>query len=306
MSGMKVIRPTTITTAMLTSSTVPEPHPESGESLWVSGTTYGVGAVVIQPTTHMRYERTVAGTSTIVPENDLTNWIEAGPTLRWAMFDRKIGTASTGATAITVVMRPGSISGLGMLELVGRQVVVAVKDAPGGTTVYSRTINLDGTQITSVYEWFFLDFEQLSDFVLTDLPQHFAACELTVTISSTKPVSVGVLQVGQVLAVGRTSMGATVGIIDYSKKDRDRFGNFDVDEGDFSKRGNLQVLTPASGFNKIFRSLAALRAIPCIYIGADQIGFEPLIIYGFFKDFSMVIPYSQYHLCNLEIEGLSQ
>ncbi|NHZ40121.1 hypothetical protein [Massilia aquatica] len=306
MSGMKVIKPTTITTAMLTSSTVPEPHPESGESLWVSGTTYGVGAMVIRTTTHMRYERTVAGTSTIVPENDLTNWIEAGPTLRWAMFDRKIGTATTAATAITVVTRPGSISGLGMLELVGRQVAVTLKDAPGGTTVYSRTVNLDGTQITSVYEWFFLDFEQLSDFVLTDLPQHYAACELTVTITSTKPVSVGVLQVGQVIAVGSAQKGATVGIIDYSKKEKDRFGNWDVVAGLFSKRGNLQVLTPAGEFNRIFRSLAGLRTIPCIYIGADQVGFEPLIFYGFFKDFSMVIPYSKYHLCNLEIEGLSQ
>lgn len=304
MSGMKVIKPTTITTAMLASSTVAEPA--AGEVVWNPATAYALGAVVIRTSTHMKYERVVAGTTATPPESDKVAWIEAGPTLRWAMFDRKIGTATTGATAVTVVTRPGSISGLGMLELVGRQVVVTLKDAPDGTTVYSRTINLDGTQITSVYEWFFLDFEQLSDFVLTDLPQHYAACELTVTITSTTPVSVGVLQVGQVMTVGRAAMGATVGIIDYSKKEKDRFGNWDVAAGLFSKRGNLQVLTAASEFNKIFRSLAALRATPCIYIGADQAGFEPLIIYGFYKDFSMVVAYSQHHLCNLEIEGLSQ
>ncbi|NHZ93550.1 hypothetical protein F2P45_31790 [Massilia sp. CCM 8733] len=304
MSGMKVIKPTTITTAMLTSSTVAEPA--AGEVVWNAATAYAAGAVVIRATTHMKYERVIAGTTAMLPESDPLNWIEAGPTLRWAMFDRKIGTATTAPTAITVVTRPGSISGLGMLELVGRQVVVTVKDAPGGITVYSRTVNLDGTMITSVYEWFFLDFEQLSDFVLTDLPQHFAACELTVTITSTTPVSVGVLQVGQAMTVGRAAMGATAGIIDYSKKEKDRFGNFDVVAGAFSKRGNLQVLTPATEFNKIFRSLAALRATPCIYIGADQVGFEPLIIYGFYKELSMVVAYAQHHLCNLEIEGLSQ
>ena len=304
MSSTKVIKPTTITTAMLTSSTVAEPA--AGETVWNSATAYALGAVAIRASTHMKYERRVAGTTATAPENDPANWIEAGPTLRWAMFDRKIGTATTAATSITVVTQPGAVSGLGMLELIGRQVVVTLKNAPGGTTVYSRTINLDGTMITSVYEWFFLDFEQLSDFVLTDLPQHYAACELTVTITSTTPVSVGVLQVGQVMTAGRAAKGATVGIIDYSKKEKDRFGNFDVVEGAFSKRGNLQVLTPAAEFNKIFRAFAALRAIPCIYIGVDQVGFEPLIIYGFYKDFSMVVAYSQHHLCNLEIEGLSQ
>ncbi|ATQ77905.1 hypothetical protein CR152_27930 [Massilia violaceinigra] len=301
---MKVIKPTTITTAMLTSSTVAEPA--AGEVAWNAATAYALGAVVIRTSTHMKYERAVAGTSATAPESDPTNWLPAGPTLRWGMFDRKIGTATTAATSITVVTQPGAVSGLGMLELVGRQVVVTLKNAPGGTTVYSRTVNLDGTLVTSVYDWFFMDFEQLTDFVLTDLPQHYASCELTVTITSTTPVSVGVLQVGQVLAIGRTIGGSTVGIIDYSRKERDRFGNFDVVEGDFSKRNSLQVLTAASEFNKIFRSLASLRAIPCIYIGADQIGYEPMINYGFYKDFSMVVAYPQHHLCNLEIEGLSQ
>ncbi|MCE3605817.1 hypothetical protein LXA47_19730 [Massilia sp. P8910] len=301
---MKVIKPTTITTAMLTSSTVAEPA--AGEVVWNAATVYADKDVVIRTSTHMKYERVLAGTSSTAPELDSVNWIEAGPTNRWAMFDRKIGTATTAATSITVVAQPGAVSGLGMLELVGRQVVVTLKNAPGGTTVYSRTINLDGTMITSVYDWFFLDYEQLSDFVLTDLPQHYAACELTVTITSTTPVSVGVLQVGRVLNIGRTVSGATVGIIDYSSKGRDRFGNFDVVEGAFSKRNNLQIVTDASEFNKLFRSLAALRAVPCIYIGADQIGFEPFITYGFYKDFSMVVAYPQHHLCNLEIEGLSQ
>ena len=251
MSGMKVIKPTSITTAVLTSSTVAEPA--AGEAVWSAATAYAQGAVVIRTTTHMKYERVVAGTTATPPENDTTNWIEAGPTLRWAMFDRKIGTATTAATSVTVVTRPGSISGLGMLELVGRQASITLKDAPGGTTVYSRTVNLDGTQITSVYEWFFLDFEQLTDFVLTDIPQHYAACELTVQVTSTTPVSIGVLQVGQVIVVGSSQKGATVGIIDYSKKEKDRFGNWDMEKNWLSvhnyltqKRGLPHALVQAA------------------------------------------------------------
>ncbi len=300
---MKIIKPTMITPALLTSSTVAEP--DTGEITWNPATPYAEGAVVIRTGTHMKYERLApGGVDAGLPESTPLKWLTVGPTNRWAMFDRKIGTATTAATSISAVMSPGGVSGLGALELVGREAVVTLKDAPGGSTVYTRTIDLDGTIITTVYEWLYSDFEQLTDFVLTDLPRHFLTGQLTFTVSGTSGVSVGVLQVGTVLEVGKTIGQPTADILDFSKKDQDRFGNFDVEEGAYSKRGSIQVLTAKSDFNKIFRGIASLRAIPCIYIPVDQIGFEPLINYGFFKTFSMVVAYQNHHLCNLEIEGL--
>ena len=304
MTGMKIIRPTAITSSMLTSSTVAEP--DTGEVAWNPVTSYPVGAQVIRTNMHWTYERIgTGGVSAVLPESDSALWLPVGPTNRWRMFDRKIGTVTSAATTITAVMQPGGVSGIGALELVGREAVVTLKEAPGGGTVYSRTISLDGTLITSVYEWLFSEFEQLTDFVLTDLPQHFPSGELTVSITGTTGVSVGVLQVGNVLDVGGTIGQPTVGILDFSRKVRDQFGNFDVQqEGAYSKRGSIQVLTAKSDFNKIYRGIAALRATPCIYIAIDQIGYEPLISYGFFKEFSMVVAYANHHLCNLEIEGL--
>lgn len=304
MSGMKIIAPTVITSAMLTSSTVAEP--DVGEVLWNGATAYTVGQRVIRTTTHMKYERVVAGTTGTAPENDATNWLPIGPTNRWGMLDRKIGTLTTAATTITKVLRPGAISGMGMLEIIGREADIALKDAPGGTTVYSRTVNLDGTIITSVYEWFFVDYEQLTDFVLTDLPQHYTGCELTVAVTGTAGVSVGVMQVGKVMEVGNAVGAPTIDIIDYSRKEPDAFGNIDVTERAFSKRINVQVLTKASDFNKIFRTFASLRATPFIAIVSDQPGYEPLLSYCFYKSLSMVVAYPQHHLCNLEIEGLTQ
>lgn len=302
MSGMKIIKPTVITGAMLTSATVAEP--DTGEVLWNAASAYTVGQQVIRTTTHMKYERKVAGTSAALPENDAVNWLPIGPTNRWAMFDRKVGTKTTAATTMSTVMTAGAVSGIAALELTGREAVVTMKSSPSGSVVYSRTVSLDGTIITSVYDWLFNEYEQLTDFVLTDLPRHYAGGELTVQINGTSGVSCGVLQVGTVFDIGQTLTGATVGIIDYSRKVTDDFGNRDVLERGYSKRGNVQVLTAKSDFNKIYRLLASLRATPCVYIGADTIGYEPMINYGFYKDFSMVVSYSQHHLCNLEIEGL--
>lgn len=303
MSGMKIIKPTVITDAMLASSTVAEPA--AGEVAWSATTAYVQGNVATRATTHCRYERLVSGTTATAPESDAVNWLNIGPTNRWGMFDRKVGTDTNAASSLTVVLRPGGISGLGVLELVGRQLDVTMKTGPGGPVVYSKSVSLDGTVITSIFDWFYADFEQLTDVVLTDMPQHYAACELTVELSGTSGVSVGVLQVGQVIEVGQTQYGASVGIIDNSRKEKDQFGNIDVLERSYSKRSSLQVITEKADFNKIYRRLASLRATPCIFIGADQVGYEPMITYGFYKDFGIVVSYPNSHLLNIEIEGLS-
>lgn len=303
MSGMKIIKPTVITDAMLVSSSVPEP--DVGEESWVATKAYIAGNVVIRATTHRKYERKTAGTTSKPPEADAVNWFDAGPTNRWAMFDRKVGTVTRSAESLVVVVRPGAVSGLGALELTGRELKVTLTVSPGGAVAYTRTVSLDGSLIGSVYDWLFGDHEQLTDTVMTDLPQHFPNGELTIELTGTSGVGIGVLQVGQVLEIGRTKRGASVGIADFSKKERDVFGNFDVLERDWSKTSSYQVLTAASDFNKIYRRLASIRATPCIYIGNDQVGFEPMFTYGFYKDFGITVDYFHSHLLNIEIEGLS-
>jgi len=298
---MKVIKPTVITDAMLTHDTVPE----TDYSAWVSGATYAVGDKCIRTSTHRIYQRLVAGAGTTAPESDTTNWEDVGPTNKWAMFDNVVGTATTTTSPLTRVINPGSATGLALLELIGRQAQVVMKDQTGGTTVYSKTIDLDGTIIESVYDWFFAEYEQLTDVVLTDLPGQFPNGELTITVTATSGnVSCGVCKPGTVIEIGDTLAGAKAGIVDFSGKERDTFGNYSVVERSFAKEASFAVLTQKSDFNKIFRRLASLRATPAIYIGTEMTGYEPLIVYGFYKDFSIDVAYQSHHLCSLEVEGL--
>lgn len=298
---MKVLKPHAITDAVLLSSTVPEDdHPA-----WVSGATYAIGARVIRTTTHSIYERLSEGAGTTPPENDMTNWLNVGPTNRWAAFDQKVGTVTSGASPMTFVLRTGSTDSLALFELRGRVAQVDMRDATGGQVVYSRTIDLDGSGIESFYDWFFADFEQRTDVVLTDLPSQFASAELTVTVTATSGnPEIGVFKPGLASELGDTQYGAKVGISDYSRKDRDVFGNVIVVERAYSKRATFELVTKRASFNRIYRTLAALRATPCVYIGTEEPGYEPLLIYGFFKDFSIDVQYPEHHLCSLEIEGL--
>lgn len=297
---MLIIKPNVLTDAGLTSSTVPE----TDWPVWSAATAYAAGAKVIRTSTHRIYQRLIAGTTATAPESDATNWLDIAPTNRWAMLDSAVGTVTSVATNLTVVLRPGAVGGIALLELAGKQAEITMKDAPGGNVIYSKTVQLDGTMITSFYEWFYEDYVQLTDLVLTDLPLHFVSNELTVSITGSSVVSCGVCHMGEVLEIGNTQIGASVGIVDYSKKSVDAFGNYSITKRAFSKRSDLKLVTKASQFNRIFRALASIRSTPCIYIATDSPGFEPLIVYGFYKDFSIDVAYSSMHLCNLSIEGL--
>lgn len=302
---MKLINPVAVTDAMLTSSTAPE----NDYSAWSSATTYAIGDKVIRTQTHRIYESLVASNLNNVPEDNLTGttpkWLDIGPTNRWAMFDNVVGTSTTIATPLTVVLQPGQVEGLALMELVGDTLTVTMKDAAGGTTVYSNTVDLDGSIISGWYDWFFEDYVQLTDVVLTDLPAEYPNCELTINLSiSSGNVSCGVCKFGGVLTVGATQWGANVGITDYSKKDTDTFGNTIIVERSYAKREDFKIEVDPVEFNKIFRTLAALRATPVVWIGTEVEGFLPLIVYGFYKDFNIDVAYHSLFYCTLEIEGL--
>lgn len=298
---MSIISPTTITPAILASSSATDEFAE-----WNPATSYALDAKVKRATTNKNYICTTAGISAVPPETNTLGWVDIGPTNTWGMFDRKLGT-STRVTSgnLTVVLNPGRISGVALLGMEGALASITIKDSPGGNVIRYLTKTLDGTIITSVYEWFFSEYQQLSDWAITGLPAHYLSPEVTIVISSlTGAASCGVCLVGNATEIGYTQAGASAGIFDYSRKVVDDFGNYDVTERAYSKRNTLKVFTARIDFNKIFTKLASIRATPAIYIGVADAGFEPFLVYGWYKSFDIVVEYPDYHLLNIEIEGL--
>lgn len=300
---MKVIKPTIINDTILSSSSVPE----NDYAEWNAATNYTVGTKVIRLTTHRIYESLTGGIDATLPENATAGptpkWLDIGPTNRWAMFDQVVGTKTTATGSLSVSLDfPNGISGLALLELQGSQLVVEM--IVDSVAVYSKTVSLDGTSITSFYDWFFTEYEQLPDIVMLDLPQHFHTPTVNITITGTGTVSCGVCVIGQVSQIGDTDYGASVEIDDYSKKERDEFGRYAVVERAFSKRTNQRITTNKEDFSKIFRILSSLRAVPCVYVATEEQGYSSLIVYGFFRNFEIEVSYPTINYCSLEIEGM--
>jgi len=220
------------------------------------------------------------------------------------MFDKVVGTATSGTSPLTVVLTPGQINSIALQGLVAESVQVIVKDTVGGTVVFDQTIDLEFAQITDFYEWFFEPFEVRSDAVLTNIPP-YPDCEVTIIVRGATTVKVGLLVVGNSYEIGDTQYGAQIGILNFSVKSTDAFGNTTITPRGYARRMDIKVWMPAIYLNRTYQLLSELKDTPCIWIATDTSGYESMIVYGFYRDFTIDIAYFSTNVCNLQIEGLT-
>lgn len=303
---MKFIRPSAITDARLVSSTVPEAdHPA-----WAAATSYAVGQRVIRLTTHTIYECVIAGVNATAPELAPTRWLAVGPTNRWALFDSKVGTVTTAANSMTIVLSPGRINSLALLGLDAATVTVTL--VAGGETVYNASTDLiSRINVGNWYQYFYEPIYQQSELVITnlidaallDLPAYGDGV-LTIVIS--RPggnVSCGMLVVGLVTDVGTTQYGATVSIRDFSRKEADAFGNYSILKRGYSQKMSLDVEVLRGEVDRTVKDLSRYVSTAVVWIGSTEYGC--LVIYGFILDWGMTIPNYPTGTLRIEIEGMT-
>lgn len=298
---MEMIRPVTIDDTVLISSTALE----NDYAAWNGANSYTLGERVIRTTTHAVYENLIAGVDATAPENAPTRWVYVRPTNKYAMFDSVIGTSTSLASPLTVVLEPGQIGGLAMFELVGQELQIDMLDTSGGTSIYSATIDLDQTEIFSFYDFFFAEYVQRESVALTDLPTEYADPEITVTLTGTGTVSAGVLVVGRVFDLGSTLYGATLRRQDFSKKTTDDFGYVSVVQRATRKLMSSDLIIEYEYFAMIDRLMREMQSIPAVYVAtAEDEFYDPLNVFGFVSDFRIVVQFPKFLSCNIEIEGL--
>jgi len=269
---------------------------------WSAATNYAVGARVMRTQTHRVYEALVTGADSTPPESAPARWLDLGPTNRWAMLDQSVGTLTSASGALNVVLLPGFSTGLSLMELVGIEVVVTVRQHLGGPVVYQRTVPLDETPLADWYEYFYSAPNSRTDLTLTDLPAIYGA-EVCIAITGGAP-RCGLAAVGAVDALGDTEYGAGLGIVDYSRKDTDQFGRTAIVRRSFAKRMSARLVFPHARLPRLFRLLSEVRATPCVWIATDAPGYDPLAVFGFYRDFNIDVSFPAQHHCTLEIEGL--
>lgn len=194
---MKILFPTPITASMIGAGTsIAEPDVSKGEALWVSAGTYAVGNEHIY--NHKTFACVQGHTGrTATPDTDAAYWLEnkRKPSNRWAVFDSYTDTPATATDSVTYVLNPGFFNGLSLYGLSGSDIAITVKDAPGGSVIYSYTSDLFD-QAMGLYELLFTPLRAREKLVLDSIPISPSA-ELTVTVNSIGATAgIGMINVG--------------------------------------------------------------------------------------------------------------
>lgn len=111
-----------------------------------------------------------------------------------------------------------------------------------------------------------------------------------------------ILGVPQTVGLG-VQVGARIGIQDYSRKETNEYGDIVLVQRAFAKKANFTMMVDNRLLDSTIEILSEVRAVPCVWIGVDE--YSSTVIYGFYKDFEVVISYSNFSDCSIEIEGLT-
>lgn len=302
---MRVIKPITVTDAILASSTIPEPDTSKGEVEWTAGT-YNLGDRRIVSSTHKIYE-VVADPSTT--DNPVTGaakavptWVEVQATNRYAMFDNVNSTLSTGDN-IQVALTPGKVAaGLAGFAIKADSINVTCVSAADGE-VYNVDINmLNNDEVADWYSYFFASIEFIDQFILTDIPA-YSDLTTTVTINGTG-AEVGTLIAGGVIDIGVALYGTSWQGLDFSKKERDQFGNTTLTQGRTADRLDYDVHTEKGRFGYVKQQLRELTGVPAVWIGNPNDVNDGTSVFGYYVDNQINISNPSLLDVTITVEGL--
>lgn len=297
---MRVIEPITITDAVLKSSNVTE----DDFAEWNVGTAYTAGDKVILTSTHRIYEAVTGTTGDDPATDDGTYWLDIGATNRWKAFDQLISDPVSKTGDIKYQLEPGAVAdGLAFFGLDASEVQIVCTDPTDGV-VYDETFDLVNN--SAVFDWFSYFFEPPifdTELIANGLPI-YTLTVVDITITSAATTEVGQIVLGRDQELGQTLVGTGIGIEDFSRKDRDDFGNAVLVERAFAQTVDFQFSFPTDGARRISNILSRVRAKPAVYYaGADTSQFGSTV-YGFYRDFDIPLT-TAVSFATLEVEGLT-
>lgn len=306
-TGSTATRAADIATDGLIYSNIPEP--DSTWPAWSGGTAYVVGNKVSY--LHRQYNCVINNTNRN-PLTDTTTppaWTDAGPTNRYAMFDSVVGTSTSSTSSnITVVIRGSYINGLAFMQMVADKLQFTLSD--GVNILSSESLGLAGGVVTDWWQYFTTPIKRTANWTFNDLPNVLNGVLTIVITTASGTVSIGNMVAGSIFTFVNSgtsnaiASSPTVGIIDYSVKTTDAFGNTSWTKRGYANRMNVKMMIDSIQVDNCVQQLAAIRATPCVWIGANNV-YQSLIVYGAYKDWEVEIAYTNKSYCSLQIEGLA-
>jgi hypothetical protein len=281
--------------------------------VWAAPTGYSVGDEVISIVTHRIYEALQASTG-VDPTTDVADppfWLNRAATNKWKAFDKKISDPVTVANGVDeIVYNVGAFgipsNNITLFGLKGREASVIGVDATDGE-IYNREISLiDNTLVIDWFTYFFEPARIKSEAIFESIPP-YANATYTITVEDTSGAEpeLGQIVVGQEYEIGVTSFGTSVSIEDFSRKERDAFGNAIIVERPFAKLIDFDFVVETDKVRRAAILLETVRAVPAVYYAGSNTEKYGTTVYGFYRSFSINLDGPSISPATMEVEGLT-
>ena len=247
-----------------------------GGSIWI--TTFEV--------VHKIYESLIGSNYKNYPPIDVRQttpkWLEISATNKWKVFDGKVNDQMATASPAVYTITPGvAFNSVVLLNVEATSVTIAVDDP-----AYSQTVSTGATDIVK------MDLAGDADSVLT------------ITITNTAGLAkCGEIVIGNYYEIGTMKPLPVVGIVDYSVKTQDEWGDWTVVEREYSEKINAQINVAYGSVDAVVAKLKDYRATPIVWIGNSS--YACTIIYGFWKDWSIPVATRGKAILSIEIMGVT-
>ncbi len=216
--------------------------------------------------------------------DDGINWVDVGPTNKYAMFDTLRSTQTFAPSPLTVVIYPGQrIDALGLMNQLADSVTYTIT-TPGEADV-TETISLNGRETATWSDYFFGKFKTIPSLVRLDINPYSTS---TITVTWTRAnglVGVGGVIVGQQIYLGDTQYDAQAELLNFSKITRDEQGVATMIPRRSIPTTNQQVRFKKGNTRTIRSALEDLNAVPALWVGIDDYDsgyFEAVLILGIY------------------------
>ena len=234
----------------------------------------------------------------------IPSWIDTGKINPLRLFDGKLDSLTTAPDRLLINITPLQlVTGIALFNVKAASIRVTMLDPVEGIVFDTGVISMiDNSGVNNWWSYYFAPYIEKSDFVSLSLPPYIDAMTQVTIEGGGGSVAVGEVVCGRVHNIGDTQFGSGVGILDFSEKEQDQFGNFNIVERKFSKRGEYDVKIPTNSVSGAQRILSKFRATPIVWVG--DVNREETIIYGFYRSFDVVLSNPALSDTAISVEGL--
>lgn len=281
------------------------------ETAWDSGALYDYAQEIRDGHYIYAYAGTTGTNTSDSPSVDSEKigkkWVQIRPTNYFAMIDGKTNTQTQNTDTITVTLACTNYDAVSLLGLDATEVVLELYDNITSAVVYTNTISLVNTMdIVDFSTYCFEEFNNAATIYDDSIPLYTDAV-LTITIKNLGVTAkCGRLVLGRTYFVADTGAGANLGLESYSGKETDIFGNTELYHSNSVNIDSYEIYVPTSKIPSLRRKIKEIDAVPVLFIMDEHQNskLEHLLTYGYWENFSIIIPESDISTASITIKGL--